>query len=68
MENEKIIKALKHVQSVYPQVCMVVFSKDSKWQYMDEDFNAPVFDDRIDVGILEEAVDSIEVLPFIYQE
>jgi hypothetical protein len=64
----ELIKALKHVQSVYPQVCMVVFAKDSRWHYMDEVFNAPVFDNRIDISLLEEAADSIETLPFIYQE
>ena len=68
MVTQEIKAAIKHVQSVFPQVCMVVFSKQARWCYMDEEFNTPKFDERIDIGILEAAIDSIEELPFVYEE
>ena len=47
---------------------MVVFNKQGQWQYMDEDFGSFVFGDEIDISILEDASDSVTVLPCIYQE
>jgi len=64
----EIKAAMKHVKSVYPNVSIVIFTKDLHWQYMDEDFESPIFDDRIDVGILEAAADSLTEYPYIYQE
>ena len=64
-KNVKI--ALDHVRSIFPEVSMVVFNTDTRWQYMDDDFNAPKFDDRIDVGILENAVYDLVELPCVFQ-
>jgi hypothetical protein len=64
----QIVKAMEHVRSVFPTVCMVVFSKDGAWNYMDDCFNAPSFEGTgIDTGILEDARDSAPEFPFIYQ-
>lgn len=68
MLNNKIIAAFKHVKSVFPDVVMVVYNKDMRWLYMDSNFDAPEFNYKIDVSILEDAVESLENLPFIYQE
>ncbi len=60
-------KAINHVKEFHPTLSIVMFDIDGRWQYMDEDFDSFVFDERIDVSILEEAGDSIETLPFIHQ-
>lgn len=62
-----LMLALEHVKRYYPNVCMVAFSKDGTWQYMDEDFNAPKFGNEIDTSLLENAADSITSFPYIYQ-
>jgi hypothetical protein len=64
----ELIKALKHVQSVYQQVTTVIFNKFGQWHYTDDNFSYIIFDDRIDLSLLEQAADSIETLPFIYHE
>lgn len=69
-ETPEIKKALDHVRTIFPDVCMVVFNKDGRWQYMDEDFKAPTFKsspEEIDVSILEDALDSAPFLPYVYQ-
>lgn len=66
--TEFLLTAMKHVKSIFPSVTMVVFNNQGRWQYMDACFGSPKFDDRIDVSILEEAVDSIYEFPFIYDE
>jgi hypothetical protein len=65
---EKVKEALKHVQSVYPQVTTVIFNKYGQWHYTDDNFNYINFDERIDLSLLENAADSVETLPFIYHE
>jgi len=51
--------AFDHVRSIYPIVSMVVFNREGRWIYTNDDFDIPTFDDRIDVGILEDACDSV---------
>lgn len=62
----KIQAALDHVRSFFPDVVMVVFSTDARWQYMTEEFEAPVFPNEVDVTILEEAVYDLDELPALY--
>ncbi len=61
-------KAFDLVKKSFPTLSIVIFDKQGRWQYMDEDFECFKFDDKIDVGVLEDAADSIIDLPFIYQE
>lgn len=61
-------KAFKLVKKHHPTLAIVIFNSFGQWQYMDENFESFKFDDKIDVGILEDASDSIVSLPFIYQE
>ena len=61
-------KAFNHIREKHPTVSIVIFDREGKWLYMDENFESFKFDDSIDVSILEEASDSIPVLPYIYQE
>lgn len=73
MKNQvtnELLRAILHVKQEYKELAIVVFSRDAKWCYMDEDFNAFKFSDNIDVSILQDAIDSVEHqfgLPFIYQ-
>ena len=60
--------AFDHVKKFHPTLSIVIFDKQGKWQYMDEEFESFKFDDKIDVSILEDASDSIVELPFIYQD
>lgn len=64
----EIEKAMKHVKEFHPEVCMVLFTKDCRWHYMDENCIAPKFDSQIDVSILEDACDSVDSFPYIFQE
>jgi len=59
--------ALKHVQSVHPEVCLVVFDPIGRWIYMDENFDRPAFDGRIDVSLLEDAANAVE-FPAVYYD
>lgn len=63
----KILAALNHVRKFHPSVCMVTFDEDARWQYMDDDFKAPVFGDEISVAILEDAVYDLTELPADFQ-
>jgi len=56
----KVLKALNHVRKFFPDVMMVVFNSAGRWQYLTEDFNAPTFSDKIDVGILEDAANAVD--------
>lgn len=68
--TKEIKKALEHVQSVFPEVSIVIFTTDGRWCYMTEDFGTPNFNisSVIDQSILEDAADSVEQLPFIYHD
>jgi hypothetical protein len=61
--TKEVRKALEHVQSIYPQVHQVFFSDDGRWRFCGEIDEAPEFDDRVDVGLLEAALDSLDALP-----
>jgi hypothetical protein len=65
--TSQIINAIKHVQHFHPEVNTVVFNKQCQWLYCGDDWVIPEqFDDAIDVGILEDAADSVKELPSIY--
>lgn len=66
--TEALTIAFEHVKKFHPTLSIVIFNKIGQWQYMDENFESFVFDSNIDNGILEDAADSIETLPFIYQQ
>jgi len=66
MTNELII-AFAYVKSIFPTLTMVVFNNQGQWFYCDRNYNGFVFDDSVDVGILEDASNSIQSTPFIYE-
>ncbi len=66
MITPELFIAFKEVKNHFPTVSIVVFDREVKWCYMDENFNGFDFEDKIDVSILEEAIDSIENLPFVF--
>lgn len=65
--TKEIITAINHVRSVFPQVDIVIFTKEERWLYLSSSGYVPKFDEKIDVSILEKAVDSINDFPAIYQ-
>lgn len=65
--TKEIITALNHVRSVFPQVDIVIFTKEIQWLYLSSSGYVPKFDERIDISILEQAADSIDDFPAIYQ-
>jgi hypothetical protein len=64
--TEEIKNALKEVRKHHPTVTTVVFNKYGQWNYCDDNFTAPKFSDEIDQSILEDASDSVPVLPCVY--
>lgn len=64
----KVLVALDHVRGFYPEVTTVIFNKQGRWQYVDDDFDAPgFFAHSIDFNILQDAVDSVKSLPAVFQ-
>jgi hypothetical protein len=64
--NNKVKKAIEHVKSNYPTLKIVIFTNFG-WQYMNEEFESFSFDERINVTILEEAYDSLNKLPQVFE-
>ncbi len=64
----EVIEAFNHVKKHFPTVAIVIYNNQSQWQFMDENFDSFIFDDKIDVNILNDAADSLIELPFIYQK
>lgn len=58
-----IILALEEVCRYHPEVVQVFYGVDTRWQFMDIDFNATVFDKQLDIGILEDAQDAVTNFP-----
>ena len=65
--TKEVYDALVHVRQFHPDVEIVVYTSDGRWHYVTEDFNLPTFDPKIDVGILEDAADSLEQFPAVFE-
>jgi hypothetical protein len=65
--TDEVNIAFNHVREFYPSVIGVVFNKNKAWFYYDENFVGPSFDSRIDVGILEDAADSLIEYPCMFE-
>jgi len=63
---DAVAAAFNHVRSIYPNVVKVEFASDLTWLYTEQDGKAPIFDSRIDVSLLEDALDSVRHLPVTY--
>lgn len=67
--TKEVLKAFAHVKSFHPNLNSVFFNREGQWHYMDDNFKGLDFShDDMNSSLLEDAVDSIEELPFIYQE
>ncbi len=64
--TKEIKNALEEVRKYHPTVTTVIFNKYGQWNYCDDNFNTPTFSDEINQSILEEASDSVEILPWVY--
>jgi hypothetical protein len=58
-----VIAAFEHVRAVHPEVVSVTFDREDEecggfWVYEDENGRAPSFDARVDVSLLEDALDA----------
>ena len=49
--SDPLEKAILLVKEHFPKLSMVVFSKEGKWCYMDEDFEGFNFKDKIDITL-----------------
>lgn len=64
----KVLKALNHVRSFYPDVRIVVYSNDYRCHFMYNDFNSPIIRvSKLDIGILEDAAEDIREVPAVFQ-
>ena len=64
-----LLKAFKHVKSIFPTLSIVIINRQGQWLYMDENFVPFNFENKnVDMGLLEDGADSITHTPFIYQE
>lgn len=52
---DPIQDALRHVQSIFPQITMVAYNKIGQWCFMDDDFEGVEFDERINFESIEAA-------------
>jgi hypothetical protein len=61
---EQVRIALEHVASIFPEVTHVFFSRESRWFFCDDSFNAPSFEGKpIHISLLEDAADCLTALP-----
>ncbi|MFP3637841.1 hypothetical protein [Paraburkholderia sp. SIMBA_054] len=58
--------AFDHVKRLYPQVTRVAFDADQRWTYDNSAGDAPEFNGDVDVGLLEDAVDSLTTFPVTF--
>lgn len=61
-----VTRGLDHVRSIFPDVTHVVYTRECKWLYMTDEGAMPKFNDRVDVGVLEDACDSVESFPCVF--
>lgn len=69
LENwyKKVKAALDEVRKYHPEVTMVAYNIYGNWNFTDSEFNSPEkWDQRIDVGVLEDAMESMEKFPAIF--
>lgn len=64
--SNKVQEALRHVNAHHPEVTQVFYGVDGRWLYCGEAFEAPAFDGRVDVSLLEDAADSVPAFPAAY--
>jgi len=55
--------ALDHVRSLFPDVVCVTYDEEWRWHYETGSGFLPSFDERIDIALLEDAADSLDVVP-----
>lgn len=60
--------AFKEVQKFFPAVCLLLYLPDGRWQFLDQDGEAPTFPNTLDVSVLEAAADSILDTPALFYD
>ena len=64
--TDEVKKAFFHVKSQFDDLTYLMIDVEGRWMYLTDDFDAPKFED-VDIGILEDAVDSLREFPAIFQ-
>lgn len=59
----EVRRALEYVRAHHPEVTQVFYGTDQRWFFCGEAFEAPVLGPEIDIGVLEDAADSVVTLP-----
>lgn len=54
---DEVLKAFCHIKEHFPDLQKVEYDKEGNWTYYNTDGSSPVFDDKIDVSLLEIASD-----------
>ncbi len=65
--TQQVQAALQHVNSLFPKVTQVFYGADGHWLFCDDAFNAPDFNGKVDVGLLEDAASSVTELPVAFR-
>lgn len=60
-----VIKAFRNVLEHHPDVTSVRYDDDYRWLFLNSDGTAPEFT-NVDVGLLEDAADSIDMVPVTF--
>lgn len=63
----EVQNALVHVRQFHPDVTQVFFGVDGRWLFCGEAFDAPAFDGRVDIGLLEDAAGAVPDLPAAFE-
>ena len=61
-KTPEVLKALRYVKRQHPTLHKVRFNEEAQWLYTDKNDKPFEFKDNIDVGILQDAVDSLDTM------
>ena len=63
----EVIKAFDMVHTEHPDITIVLFGINGIWIYMDSDYYPPTFNNCLNADILQDAFDSLNNLPVMFQ-
>jgi hypothetical protein len=64
----KVRLAMVHVRSFFPNVDTVLFGTDARWLFMEGIEPVSFHGKDINVSILEDAIDSVDILPSVFSK
>jgi len=60
MKTSELITACKMVVAAHPEIDHLFITVSGRWLFCDDSFNAPSFGEEIDVGALEDMINSLD--------